>query len=117
MLLEDEEADLQIVTDDPEPDFAELAAAALDNAGIDASDCLQAAQQATLPHPGLALIKANDDKIVYEITFDLPDAGLAANNVVPATATSPGDTTVNNLAHKTFDILTDTGDSIWQYPT
>ncbi len=72
VLLEDEEADLEVIIDKPEPDFAELATAALDNAGIDANDHLQAAQRATLPHPGPALIKANDDKIVYEITFDMP---------------------------------------------
>ena len=36
--LEDEEYDFQVVTDEPEPDFEELAAAALDNAGIDTSD-------------------------------------------------------------------------------
>ncbi len=117
MLLKDEEADLQVVTDKPKPDFEELAAAALDNAGINANDCLQATQQATLPHPGPALIEANDEKIVYEITLDMLNAGLAANNVVPATATPPGDTTVNNLAHETVYILTDTGDSMWQYPT
>ena len=116
-LLKDEEADLQVVTDNPEPDFAELAATALDNAGIDANDCLQAVQRATLPHPGPTLIKANDDKIVYEITFDMPDAGLVANNVVPAAATPPEDTTVSNLAHETVDILTDTDNSMRQYPT
>ena len=32
--LEDDDVDLQVVTDEPEPDFVELAAAALDNAGI-----------------------------------------------------------------------------------
>jgi hypothetical protein len=36
--LEDEEYDFQVVTDEPEPDFEELAAAALDNAGIDTLD-------------------------------------------------------------------------------
>ena len=44
MLLKDEEADLHVATDKPEPDFAELAAAALDNAGINANNRLQAAQ-------------------------------------------------------------------------
>ena len=32
--LESEESDFQLITDDPEPNFCELAAAALDNAGI-----------------------------------------------------------------------------------
>ena len=44
VLLKDEEADLHVATDKPEPDFAELAAAALDNAGINANNRLQAAQ-------------------------------------------------------------------------
>ncbi len=38
VLLEDDDINLQVVTDDPEPNFAELAAAALDNAGINAQD-------------------------------------------------------------------------------
>ena len=117
VLLKDEEADLHVVTDEPESDFAELAAAALDNAGINANGCLLAVQQATLPYPGPALIKTNDDEIMYEITFDMPDVGLVANNVVPAGATPPGATTVNNLARETVDILMDTGDSMRPYPT
>ena len=75
VLFEDEEADLQVVTDKPEPDFAELAAAALANASINANDCLQAAQRATLPHPGPAPIEANDEEIVYD-TFNMPTLGL-----------------------------------------
>jgi hypothetical protein len=117
VLLEDEEADLQVVIDKPEPNFVELATSSLNYAGIDASNHYQAAQQATLPHPGPALIEANDDAIMYEITSDMPDAGLVPNNVVPAAPTPPGDTTVNNLAYETFDILTDMGDSMRQYPT
>ena len=38
------EADLQVVTDNPEPDFAELAAAALNNVAINANDHFQAVQ-------------------------------------------------------------------------
>ena len=45
MALEDENVDLQVVTDEPEPDFAELAAAALDNAGINADERIQAAHR------------------------------------------------------------------------
>ena len=121
MLLEDKDADIQVVTDDPEPDFAELAAAALDNVGINTNYCLQAAQRGQEPGPGLALIEGNDDKIVYEITFDLPDAGLAGNNVVPVDdpppAAPPKDPTVHNLAPELVDLLTDTGASPWRYPT
>ena len=44
--LESEEVDFSAVTDDPEPDFEQLAAVALDNAGINPQDCLHAAQAA-----------------------------------------------------------------------
>jgi hypothetical protein len=83
--LKSEEADYTAVTDEPEPDFEQLAATALDNAGIDPQDCLCSAQAVAATAPlraGPALVEANDDKIVYEITFDLPDAGLAGGNVI-----------------------------------
>jgi hypothetical protein len=63
-----------------------LAAAALDNAGIVPHDRLRdarAAQEAggNLTNPaGPAVVEADDDEIVYEIIFDLPDAGLAEPN-------------------------------------
>ena len=44
VILEDEDKNAQVVTDEPEPDFAELAAAALDNVGINAGEHIQAAQ-------------------------------------------------------------------------
>ncbi len=79
-----------MVSDGPEPDFAALTAAALDNAGIDPHDRLHAAQQlqqqqAANPTPptGLAMIEANVNKTMYEITFDLPNAGLGTGMVVP----------------------------------
>jgi hypothetical protein len=114
--LEDEDVDLQVVSDDPEPDFAELAAAALDNAGINANDRIQAAQQANL-NPGPTLIVADDNEIVYEITFDMPDDGLIADNVVPADDAPLEDNAVHNLAHETVDILTETDDALRRYPT
>lgn len=49
--LESEESDFQLITDDPEPDFRELAAAALDNAGINPTERIQAAQDRTPPPP------------------------------------------------------------------
>ena len=116
MPLEDEDVNLQVVSDDPEPDFAELAAAALDNAGINANDRIQAAQQANL-NPGPTLIEADDNEIVYEITFDMPDDGLIADNVVPADDAPLEDNAVHNLAHETVDILTETDDSLRRYPT
>ncbi len=39
MELESEETDYAAVTDEPEPDFEQLATTALDNAGIDPQDC------------------------------------------------------------------------------
>ena len=86
--LESEEADFSAVTDDPEPDFEQLAAAALDNAGINPQDRLHAAQAAhtaaeaaqaaaaaAFEHWRPALVEANQDKIMYEIVFDLPVTG------------------------------------------
>ncbi len=87
--LEEEEHNFQVVTDDPEPDSAALVAAALDNAEIDPHNRLRAAQQLQqqqvakpVPPTGLAMIEADEDKIVYEITFDLPDAGLGTGMIV-----------------------------------
>jgi hypothetical protein len=93
--LELEESDFQLITDDPEPNFCELAAAALDNAGINttkrihaARDCVAAAAAAAKT-AGPRLVEAEEDKIVYEITFDLPDAGLGHNTVPPDAPASP----------------------------
>jgi hypothetical protein len=43
--LESEETDYAAVTDEPEPDFDQLAATTLDNAGIGPQDHLRAARQ------------------------------------------------------------------------
>ncbi len=122
VLLEDKDINLQVVTDDPEPDFAELAAAALDNAGINAQDRLQAAQQRPEPTNGPALIEADNDKIVYEITFNLPNAGLGGTNVVPADHSAPpggsaADPNVHDLATEMVNFLTETDNITWPYPT
>jgi hypothetical protein len=59
-----------------------MAAMALDNAGIDPDAQLCAACDIAVPEgehnqlQGPALVEADDKEIVYEITFDLPDAGL-----------------------------------------
>ena len=76
MELESEERDFQTIMDEPEPDFRDLAGAALHNAGIDANEMIWNAQGTHVQAPGPALIEADGDEIVYEITFDLPDAGL-----------------------------------------
>jgi hypothetical protein len=83
--LEEEESDFQVVTDKPEPDFENLAAAALDNTGIDTADRLRAARVAVeaaaavpLRHwqDSPCLIKADPGEIVYKIVVELPDASL-----------------------------------------
>ncbi len=87
MLLEEDEYDFQVVTDEPKPDIEELAAAALANAGIDTADQLRAARVATDAAAAApiwhfdqidcpCLVEAEPDKIVYEITVELPNTGL-----------------------------------------
>jgi hypothetical protein len=90
--LKSEETDYVAVTDEPKPDFKQLATTALDNAGIDPQDCLCAAQAAVAAAPlraGPALVEADDDKIVYKITFDLTDVGLACGNVIQDNSPPP----------------------------
>ena len=53
------------------------------NTGINADDVLRAAQArvaAEVEWQGPALLKADEDKIVYEITFGLPNVGLPLAN-------------------------------------
>ncbi len=77
--LESEEAAFQTVEDEPDPLFEDLATAALDNAGIDLHKQLQSAciadknRQANIAP---AMIEPTQDKTIYEITFNLPNAGL-----------------------------------------
>jgi hypothetical protein len=86
--LESEEMDeTPAIMEDPTPSFKDLTAHALDNAGINCEDMLRAAhnwvEHEHLSNPGPAIIDANNDKIMYEVTFDLPDAGLQGDNAVP----------------------------------
>ncbi len=82
--LTSEEDDYPVITEKPEADFQQLAAAVLDNAGIETvawlratRDLADAAAIGIAPqNPRAALVEADEDRIVYEITFDLPDAGL-----------------------------------------
>ncbi len=74
--LEAKEREYQTIMDEPEPDFWDLAGATLHNAGIDTNAIIWDAQgDAVLQAPGPALT-ADEDEVVYELTFDLPDAGL-----------------------------------------
>ena len=85
MPLEEEEYDFQVVTDEPEPDFEDLAATSLDNAGIDTADQLRAARvaaEAAAAAPiwprqeGPRLIEVEPDEMVCDIIMEFPDAGL-----------------------------------------
>jgi hypothetical protein len=69
--LESEESDFQLITDDPEPDFRELAAAALDNAGINPTKRIQAARDrvaaVAAETAGPRLVEAAEDKMSYQV--------------------------------------------------
>ncbi len=106
--LKSKEVDYAAVADEPVPDFEQLAATALDNASIDPQDCLCAAWAAA-GRTGPTLVEAEDDKIVYEITFDLLDAGLDGGNVVPNDAPAPhpdGGDLIFNMANETVEVTT-----------
>ncbi len=102
--LEEEECDFQVVTDEPEPDFKDLAAAALDNAGIDTVDRLRAARVAAEAAAAApiwpqqdrsCLIEADLDEIMYEIIVELTDAGLLPG-LVPNAPNEPINPPPNN---------------------
>jgi hypothetical protein len=106
--LESKEVIYAAVMDEPVPNFEQLAAAALDNAGIDPQDCLCAARAAA-GKTGPTLVEANDDEIVYKITFNLQDAGLDEGNVVPNDAPAPhpdGNDPIFDMANKTVKVTT-----------
>ncbi len=77
--LEEEVIDHQAITDKDEPDVRVLAARTIDNANINPAAHLRATHMAEAQPvaPGPILIDANEDKIIYKLMFDLPDAGLA----------------------------------------
>ena len=93
MELELDKYDFQLITDNPEPDFCELVAVALDNAGINPTERIQAAWDpvaaVTAKTAGPRLVEVDEDKIMYEITFNLPDARLGQNAIPPDTRASP----------------------------
>ena len=81
--LEEEEREFQTILDKPEPDFWDMATAALHNAGIDGNETIQAGQARALVaahavQQGAALVEANENEneLVYVITFKVPDKGL-----------------------------------------
>jgi hypothetical protein len=83
--LEDDSKDNPAMVADKEPDFWGMAARALKNAGIDQDVRLCAAQDSPVAHvvpmEGPALINADEDKVMYELTFDLSDAGLQQSTI------------------------------------
>jgi hypothetical protein len=90
--LEDEEDSTHVLIEEEEPNFQDLATQALENAGIDTEERIWAGNNlppATLLQDGSALVETNNDEIVYELTFDLPDAGLGIiePNIPPAELT------------------------------
>ena len=79
--MDEGEQEFQTILDEPEPDFCDMTAAALHNAGIDGDTTIQAGRAralvaARVVQRGAAVIEADEDKLVYEITFDVPDKGL-----------------------------------------
>ena len=80
--LETEEQYYALVLDEPETDFREFVEVALHITGINADDRIRTAHAAAARVAAYgnrpAVVEADEDKIVYEITFDLPDVGLPA---------------------------------------
>jgi hypothetical protein len=95
VVLETEEQDYALVSDEPETDFRELAEAALHNAGINANDRIRTARAAAAriaADGNRPAVVANENKIVYEITFDLLDARLPAPVPAPPLGDNRNDT-------------------------
>ena len=79
--LDEEEREFQTILDEPEPDFRDIAAAALHSAGIDGDETIRAGRARALAaahvvQQGAAVIEADENELVYEITFDIPDEGV-----------------------------------------
>ncbi len=90
--LEDKEDSRHAVIEEEEPDFQDLATRALENAGIDTEESIWAVNNlppTALLQGGPALVEADNDEIAYELTFDLPNAGLGIveSNIPPAEPT------------------------------
>jgi hypothetical protein len=99
--LERKEAEFTAITKEDESDFWALAAAALNNAGIDPNMRIWAASNHidyNADQQGPAFVKAGQDKIMSGITFDLPDTGLAPRqNTIPAGAEKFGSNTHSSI--------------------
>ncbi len=83
-------------------------AAPLDNADINPANRLYAARELATP-TGLAVVVANDEEIVYKITFDLPNLGLGAAVITPDFPACPmADASLYDMTTVTVDVLTNT---------
>ena len=79
--LDKEEREFQMILDEPEPDFCDMTTATLHNAGIDGDTTIRVGRALALVaaraiQRGAAVVEADEDELVYEITFDVPDKGL-----------------------------------------
>ena len=79
--LESKEGEFQTVLDEPEPDFRDMEVAALHNAGIDGDEIIRRGRERALAaahaeRRGANLLEADEDELVCEIAFELPDEGL-----------------------------------------
>jgi hypothetical protein len=105
--LTSKEDDYPAITEEPEADFQHLVAAALDNAGIDTVARLRAARDLVdataigIASQNLreALVEADKDKIVYKITFNLPDADLEPDIEPTIPPVKPGNATAVNATN------------------
>jgi hypothetical protein len=97
--LEEDKNDFQVMTDKPEPNFEELATAALTNAGIATAYQLctaRVAADAAVAVPvqqfdqldGPRLVQAKPEEIMYKITVELPNASLLPG-MVPCVPDKP----------------------------
>ena len=71
-----EEREFLMILDEPEPNFWDMYVAAPHNAGINDNKTIQAGQARALAaahavQHGAALVEANEDELVYKITFDI----------------------------------------------
>jgi hypothetical protein len=90
--MEEEEDSTHAVIEEGELDFRDLAARALEKTGMKTEERMRVANNlppTALPQDRPALVEANNDEIMYGLTFNLPNAGLGVvePNIPPAEPT------------------------------
>ncbi len=114
--LEEDKGAYQVITNKPEDELRDMAAVVLDNVGINPDARLCAACQIAKAAGecngtrGPAVVEANDNKIVYEITFVLPDVG-------PPTVDQGAQLTDNRVDTINIPIVPDNKGVGQHYPT